>query len=97
MIEPRASIAAETQRIALFLYDLFTRPGRYLDSILTAIGANCSHCKRNSSLPRTGLTTIDAIVKLPTFRGQFHTGTIALGGLCHGTQGTQAPYPGVQA
>ena len=22
---------------------------------------------------------------------------MALGGLCHGTQGTQAPYPGVQA
>ena len=37
------------------------------------------------------------LLKLPTFRGQFQTGTMALGGLCHGTQGTQAPYPGVQA
>jgi hypothetical protein len=36
-------------------------------------------------------------VKLPTFRGQFQTGTMALGGMCHGTQGTPAPYPGVQA
>jgi hypothetical protein len=43
---------------------------------------------------RPGLRRIDGQeLKLPTFRGQFQTGTIALGGLCHGTQGTQAPYP----
>src|SRR5207244_9821908 len=30
------------------------------------------------------------VLKLPTFRGQFQTGTMVLGGLCHGTQGTQA-------
>src|SRR5438477_8718707 len=40
---------------------------------------------------------IKPLLKLPTFRGQFQAGTMALGGLCHGTQGTQAPYPGVQA
>ena len=34
---------------------------------------------------------------LPTFRGQFQEGTIALGGRFHGTQGTQALHPRIQA
>ena len=31
-------------------------------------------------------------VMLPTFHGQFRIGTMALGGLCHGTTGTQTPH-----
>ena len=31
-------------------------------------------------------------LKLPTFRGQFQTGTMILGDLCHGTQGTHQSF-----
>src|SRR4029450_9585145 len=61
---------------------------RFVASVSSAWGRSATHGRSGGSRPR---------LKLPTFRGQFQTGTMALGGLCHGTQGTQAPYPGIQA
>jgi hypothetical protein len=36
--------------------------------------------------PEMADSTVWPALKLPTFRGQFQTATMALGGLCHGTQ-----------
>jgi PHD/YefM family antitoxin component YafN of YafNO toxin-antitoxin module len=36
-------------------------------------------------------------VILPTFGGRSGEGILALEGVCHGTQGTQAPHSGIQA
>jgi len=41
--------------------------------------------------------TLRSILMLPTFHGQFRISTMALGGLCHGTTGTQTPRAVVQA
>src|SRR5258708_30831495 len=60
MVEATTSSGIETQRIAV-LYALFTRPGRDLAAILTAIRSNCSVFSVTGHCNRPAVSTIDDV------------------------------------